>query len=144
MTADALFYGRWPIVDFRFRIIHCYMISKEQELLTQTLFYKGEEDYSEAQNVFDGQSSLYWDYERVWVRWELEQDEEYLLLVDWFKREILQDQSPYSSVPVGLQAIFASRISHWSGGREPVTLKDVHQFCDKYMQAYAEVQNQKQ
>lgn len=120
------------------------MISKEQELLTQTLFYKGEEEYSEAQNVFDGQSSLYWDYERVWVRWELEQDEEYLHLVDWFKREILQDQQPYPSVPLGLQAIFASRISHWSGGREPVTLKDVHQFCDKYVQAYAEVQNQKQ
>ena len=116
------------------------MTGKEQELLTQTLFYKGEEDYSEAQNVFDGQSSLYWDYERVWVRWDLEQDEEYLHLVDWFKREILQDQQPYPSVPLGLQAIFASRISHWSSGREPITLKSVHQFCDKYKQVYAKLQ----
>ena len=120
------------------------MISKEQELLTQTLFYKGEEDCTESPYVTDGQSAGYWEYESLWVRWELEQDEEYLHLVDWFKREILQDQQPYPSVPLGLQAIFASRINYWNGGREPVTLKDVHQFCDKYVQAYAEVQNQKQ
>ncbi len=115
------------------------MTRKEQELLEQTHFYKGEEDYSEALNVFDGQSSLYWDYERVWVRWELEHYEDYLHLVDWFKREILQDQQPYPSVPLGLQAIFASRISHWSSGREPITLKNVYQFCDKYKQVYAKL-----
>ncbi len=120
------------------------MISKEQELLRQTRFYKGEEDYSEAQNVFDGQSSLYWDYERVWVRWELEQDEQYKRLLIHFLTQIQKDQPVYPSVPLGLQAIFASRINYWGGGREPVTLKDVHQFCDKYLQAYAKVQNQKQ
>lgn len=120
------------------------MTRREQELLRQTRFYKGEEDYSEAPYVTDGQSVSYWDYERVWVRWELEQGEEYLRLVHWFQTEIQKDQPVYPSVPIGLQAIFASRINYWGGGREPVTLKDVHQFCDKYLQAYAKVQNQKQ
>ena len=106
--------------------------ARRQELLKQTLYYKGEEDYSEAPYVTDGQSASYWDYERVWVRWELEQDEEYLRTVHWFQTEILKDQVPYPSVPVGLQAIFASRINYWSGGREPVTMDDVRQFCDKY------------
>ena len=115
--------------------------ARRQELLKQTLYYKGEKDCQEALNVTDGQSAGYWDYESVWVRWELEQDEEYLRLVHWFQTEIQKDQPPYPSVPVGLQAIFASRISHWSGGREPVTLKNVYQFCDKYMQAYAKLQD---
>ena len=112
----------------------------ERELLAQTLYYKGEEDCPEALYVIDGKSSLYWDYEHVWVRWELEQDDEYLRLMDWFKREILQDQAPYPSVPLGLQAIFASRISHWAGPRDIVTMDSVRQFCDRYTQAYADVQ----
>jgi len=110
--------------------------------LKQTLFYKGEEDYSEALNVIDGQSANYWDYERAWVNWELEQDEEYIHLLNRFLTHIQKNQPVYASVPIGLQAIFASRISYWDGGRNPVTLDDVHKFCDKYLRAYAEVQKQ--
>ncbi|MBO4666118.1 MAG: hypothetical protein J5612_04525 [Paludibacteraceae bacterium] len=119
------------------------MTDRKQALLAQTRFYKGEADYDEAPHVTDGQSAGYWDYEHVWVRWELEQAEEYLRLVDWFKREVLKDQALYPSVPVGLQAIFASRINYW-GGREPVTLEDVYQFCHKYEQKYSEVQKQRE
>ena len=111
------------------------MTEREQELLAQTRYYKGEADCQEARNVTDGQSASYWEYESVWVRWELEQDEEYLRLVHWFQTEILKDLPPYPSVPVGLQAIFASRISYWGGGREPITMEDVYQFCRKYEKA---------
>ena len=114
---------------------------RRQELLKQTLYYKGEKDCQEALNVTDGQSAGYWDYESLWVRWELEQDEEYLRLVHWFQTEIQKDQPPYPSVPVGLQAIFASRINYWGGGREPVTMEDVRQFCNKYKQTYDEVKS---
>jgi hypothetical protein len=120
------------------------MTRREQELLRQTRFYKGEEDCTESPYVTDGQSASYWDYEHVWVKWEMEQDEGYTRLLIHFLTQIQKDQPVYPSVPLGLQAIFASRINYWNGGREPVTLKDVHQFCDKYVQAYAEVQNQKQ
>ena len=112
----------------------------KNELLAQTLYYKGEEDYPEALYVINGKSSLYWDYERVWVRWELEQDDEYLRLMDWFKREILQDQAPYPSVPLGLQAIFASRISHWASRGDVVSMDSVRRFCDEYVQVYADIQ----
>ena len=115
----------------------------ERELLAQTLYYKGEEDCTESPYVTNGQSASYWEYESVWVRWELEQDDEYLRLMDWFKREILQDQAPYPSVPLGLQAIFASRISHWAGPRDIVTMDSVRRFCDEYVQLYAQIQNQR-
>ena len=115
-------------------MVNDFMTEREQ-LLAQTLYYKGEEDFTDSPYVTDGQSASYWDYEHVWVRWELEQDEGYLRTVKWFQTEILKDQAPYPSVPVGLQAIFASRISYWSGGREPVTMEDVYQFCRKYEQA---------
>ena len=117
---------------------------RKQELLAQTLYYKGGEDYSESPSVTEGQSVSYWDYESLWVRWELEQDEGYLRLVHWFQTEVQQDQPLYPSVPVGLQAIFASRINYWSGGRELVTMEDVYQFCRKYEQTYAEVQTPKE
>ena len=118
-------------------------MTEREQLLAQTLYYKGEEDYSESPYVTDGQSAGYWDYEHVWVRWELEQDEGYLRTVHWFQTEILKDQPPYPSVPVGLQAIFASRISYWSGGREPITLEDVYQFCRKYETAALKVKSEK-
>ena len=110
--------------------------ARRQELLKQTLFYKGEESCPET----IAQGCLYWDYESLWVRWELEQDEGYLRTVHWFQTEIQKDQPPYPSVPVGLQEIFASRINYWGGGREPVTMEDVRQFCDKYKQTYNELQ----
>ena len=111
---------------------------RRQELLAQTLFYKGEESCPET----IGQGCLYWDYEHAWVNWEMEQDEGYLRMVNAFLTGIQKDQPPYPSVPVGLQAIFASRISYWSGGREPVTMEDVRQFCDKYVRTYSNIQNQ--
>ena len=114
---------------------------RKQELLQQTLFYKGEEDYAQAPYVFDGQSAGYWDYESLWVKWELEQDEDYLRTVHWFQTEILKDQPLYPSVPLGLQAIFANRISYWSGGRNPVSMEAVSQFCKKYQQTFHEAQN---
>ena len=110
-----------------------------EELLKQTLFYKGEEEYPEA--LYD--CSNYWDYERVWVRWELEQDEGYIRMVNHFVTEIQKDQPVYDTVPIGLQAIFYSRISYWGGGREPVTLKDVHEFCRKYEQAGRKLKGEK-
>ena len=112
--------------------------SRKQELLKQTLFYKGEEDYDGAIYVKDGQSCGYWDYERVWVRWELEQDDEYLRIVQSFRNNILKEEPACEGIPVGLQAIFASRISYWSGGREPVTMDTVREFCDRYKRTYEE------
>ena len=111
---------------------------RRQELLKQTLFYKGEEECPEEK----WQGGSYWDYEHVWVQWELEQDEGYLRTVEWFQTEVQKDLPPYPSVLIGLQAIFASRINYWGGGREPVTMDDVQQFCRKYEQTYAERQKQ--
>lgn len=111
---------------------------RKRALLKQTLFYKGEADCPEV----IGRGCTYWDYERVWVKWELEQDEEYIRLLTYFLTQIQKDQPVYSSVPIGLQAIFYSRIAHWNGGREPVTLEDVHQFCQKYEQTFTELHNQ--
>ena len=109
------------------------------QLLKQTLFYKGEEDCPEA----IGQGCNYWDYERVWVRWELEQADEYIRLFTYFLTHIQQNQPIYPSVPIGLQAIFYSRLAHWAGPGDTVTLEDVHQFCRKYKQAYSDLQNRK-
>ena len=105
---------------------------RRQELLKQTRYYKGEEDCTDSPYVTDGQSAGYWEYESVWVRWELEQDDEYIRLLQWFQREIQKDQPLYPSVPVGLQAIFASRLAHWAGPRDIVDMEAVRQFCRKY------------
>ena len=106
--------------------------SKEKKLLSQCLFYKGEEICPYKHD--DGQKALYWDYERVWVEWEL----------DFFHPELeaaldhLEAACPYAAkdnpdVPLGLQAIFVNRIEHWSGER--ITRLALRQFIKQYKQA---------
>ena len=104
--------------------------SKEKELLSHCLFYKGEEECP-----YEGEDSMrpcYWDYERVWVEWELE----------WYNQELrdaldyLEITCPYAAkdnpdVPLGLQAIFVSRIER--GG--PVTRYSLRNFIKEYKQA---------
>ena len=112
---------------------------RRRELLKQTLFYKGEDACPEE----FGEGSCYWDYERLWVRWELEQDEQYIAILRHFLTDIVQNNPVHEGVPIGLQAIFASRISYWDGGRSPVSLEDVHEFCRRYEQTYAKCKNAK-
>lgn len=107
-------------------------------LLEYTHFYKGEEEPDEVLDFIE-MARLYWDYERVWVKWELHPDENYKEDLRYFQRHIQNGKTLQNNVPFGLQAIFANRIEHWTG--EHTTLEAVNRFIDEYLKAAKEYES---
>ena len=105
-------------------------LSKRKRLLSQCLFYKGENrcPYEDEESM----RPCYWDYERVWVEWELDEYNPQLQA----GLDYLEIACPYAAkdnpdVPLGLQAIFISRIER--GG--PVTRFSLRNFIKQYKEA---------
>ena len=109
-------------------------------ILEFTHFYKGEEEPDEVLDSIE-MARLYWDYERVWVKWELHPDENYKEDLRYFHR-VFNGAKIHHDVPVGLQAIFANRIEHW--GNSQVTLNSLNRFINEYLKAAKEYEASKE
>lgn len=102
--------------------------SKRERLIFQCCFYKGE-----SMCPYDGEDSMrccYWDYERVWVEWELNDSPELESGLAYLERFCPYAAKDNPDVPLGLQAIFASRIER--GG--DVTRMSLRNFIKRYKQ----------
>jgi len=86
------------------------------DLIKNCRYYRGEEHCpSEA-------IGLFWDYERLWVEWVLEAQEnencDAAKRLDNMTREYLKagykDFSLYDGVPVSLKALLFNRFEHWN------------------------------
>ena len=80
-------------------------ITKE-DLLERTRFYQGEEKPLELLDTIE-MASLYWDYESVWVKMELNPDDFYKETVAYFQRTF-HGIKVRTDIPIGLQAISPS------------------------------------
>lgn len=101
------------------------------ELLKCCHFFNGDDNRPIILDIIEGMPAMYWDYERTWVNWELNQDEDYKGYIIYFQRNIVKDKTLKKEIPIGLQAIFANRLEHW-GGRI-TSFEAVNQFINEYL-----------
>ena len=85
-----------------------------EELLLACRYYNGEE---EIPITLPEGKEIFWDYERVWVKWVLEGSERLQENIDYFTEEYdLPNLLPESDgTPLGLKALLFNRYDHWVG-----------------------------
>ena len=95
------------------------MMTKE-ELILDCRYYNGEEEPP------DTKTSLYWDYERCWVGFVLNNDPIVQECIDYYTLyydlpNLLPDNE--DGTPIGIKAILWSRCDHWCGPTEPQSFR---------------------
>ena len=86
----------------------------KEELILDCRYYNGEDE--EPDTLPEGKE-IFWDYERVWVKWILEGYGGLLKNIDYFSEVYdLPNLLPESDgTPLGLKAILLNRYDHWVG-----------------------------
>lgn len=85
-----------------------------EELLLDCRYYNGEDDVPES--LPEGKD-IFWDYERVWVKWVLEGSDRVQRYIDYFTEEydlpnLLHEDD---GTPLGLKALLFNRYDYWVG-----------------------------
>ena len=107
----------------------------KEELILDCRYYNGEE---EVPNSLPEGKSIFWDYERVWVRWVLEESDRLQKNIDYFTEEYdLPNLLPESDgTPLGLKALLFSRYDYWLGYMGGSTDEHAQQFKEWYLSKY--------
>jgi hypothetical protein len=93
----------------------CTEAEKKQDLIEQCRYYNGE---TELPKSLPQEYALMWDYESVWVKCELEQNE----MLTVFKEGIIEyhlETKRDDQTPLTLKALLFNRYLHW-GGYAPI------------------------
>ena len=101
------------------------------ELISQCRFYKGEDECPYSEN-YKPECHFFWEYEKVWVNLELEESPNLESGLAYLERCCPYAAKDNPDVPLGLQAIFVSRIEHLGG--EPITRIALRNFIKDYKQ----------
>lgn len=85
-----------------------------EELILDCRYYNGEEDVPDSLPEGD---EIFWDYERVWVSWMLEEPDKLQTKIDYFTQEYdLPNLLPEGDgTPLGLKALLFNRYDYWNG-----------------------------
>ena len=81
---------------------------------------------------------IFWDYERVWVRWILEGNDSLQVNIDYYTKEYdLPNLLPESDgTPLGIKAILFNRYDHWVGYMGGSKDEYAQQFKEWYLSRY--------
>lgn len=89
----------------------------KEAIIKQCRYYKGQKRC--PANI----SSLFWNYERIWVEWMLESEdekskgaEELKLMLKRYKEVHLENFQEDDGVPITLKAFLFNRFEHWNEG----------------------------
>ena len=106
-----------------------------EELILDCRYYNGEE---EVPNTLPAGKEIFWDYERVWVKWVLEGDDILQRHIDHYTKEYdLPNLLPESDgTPLGIKAILFNRYDHWIGYMGGSIEKYAQQFKAWYLSTY--------
>ena len=84
-----------------------------EELILDCRYYNGEAEVPES--LPDGKA-IFWEYERVWVKWILEGSDSLQKNIDYYTEVYdLSHLLPKSDgTPLGLKALLFNRYEHWN------------------------------
>ncbi len=77
-------------------------------------YYNGEDEVSDS---LPGGMEIFWDYERVWTKWILEESDILQKGIDYYTEEYDLPNlfSENDGTPLGLKALLFNRYDHWNG-----------------------------
>ena len=105
------------------------------DLILDCRYYNGEE---EVPDTLPKGKEIFWDYERVWVKWVLERDQSLQKSIDHYTEEYdLPHLLPeHDGTPLGIKAILFNRYDHWIGYMGGPKDKYAQQFKEWYLSMY--------
>ena len=106
-----------------------------EELILDCRYYNGEDDVPES--LPEGKE-IFWDYERVWVKWVLEGSDRVQKYIDYFTEQYdLPNLLPVDDgTPLGLKALLFNRYDYWVGFMGGSEEEYAQQFKDWYLGRY--------
>ena len=106
-----------------------------EELILDCRYYNGEDDVPDS--LPEGKD-IFWDYERVWVKWVLEGSDRVQKYIDYFTEEYdLPNLLPEDDgTPLGLKALLFNRYDYWVGFMGGSEEEYAQQFKDWYLGRY--------
>ena len=106
-----------------------------EDLILDCRYYNGEE---EVPNTLPKGKEIFWDYERVWVKWVLEGYPNLQKSIDHYTEAYnLPNLLPESDgTPLGIKAILFSRYDHWIGYMGGPKEKYAQEFKEWYLSLY--------
>ena len=98
-------------------------------------YYNGEEDVPDS---LPQGKAIFWDYERVWIKWFLEGDEHLEKNIEYFTRvydlpHLLPEDD---GTPLGLKALLFNRYDYWVGFMGGSKEEHAQQFKEWYLEKY--------
>ena len=105
------------------------------DLILDCRYYNGEE---EVPNTLPKGKEIFWDYERVWVKWVLEGYPNLQKSIDHYTEAYnLPNLLPESDgTPLGIKAILFNRYDHWIGYMGGPKEKYAQEFKEWYLSLY--------
>lgn len=89
----------------------------KEDAIKQCKYYKGQKKCPTKS------PSLFWNYERIWVEWTLESEDEkskgakeLKLMLKRYKEVHLENFQKDDGVPITLKALLFNRFEHWTEG----------------------------
>lgn len=84
----------------------------EKDYLKFCRFYKGEKECPYKEGI----KSILWDYERIWIKLNLNKDDALGNMLDDYLRAGLSEFEMQDDTPITMKALLFNRYSHWIGG----------------------------
>lgn len=86
----------------------------KEELILDCRYYNGEEEFPDS---LPEEKAIFWDYERVWIRWNLEGFDRLQEDIDYFTEvyDLPHLLPSDDGTPLGLKALLFNRYDHWVG-----------------------------
>ena len=106
-----------------------------EELILDCRYYNGEDEVPES--LPEGMA-IFWDYERVWVKWNLEGSDSLHKNIDYYTKEYdLPHLLPENDgTPLGIKALLFNRYDHWNGFMGGSKEDYAQQFKEWYFDIY--------
>ena len=107
----------------------------KEELILDCRYYNGED---EVPDTLPKGKEIFWDYERVWIKWILEGFGQLQKDINYFSEVYdLPHLLPESDgTPLGLKALLFNRYDHWVGFRSGTREDYAQEFKNWYLQYY--------
>lgn len=109
-----------------------------EELILDCRYSNGEE---EVPNTLPEGKAIFWDYERVWIKWILEGDKQLQENIGYFTEvyDLPHLLPENDGTPIGIKALLFNRYDHWVGFMGGSRDAYAQQFKEWYLSIYIDV-----